>query len=104
LGDLNVMTELREIRFDSVVRIYVAKDRTQWRAVVNTVMSLRDPLNQVNFLTSCATISSSRKAKLHGVIYLPLQEHKRNNKRFRFVEYWARYPKKLQFSGHVTAL
>jgi hypothetical protein len=38
------------------------QEREQWRAPVNTVMSLRVP-----FLSNCATGSFSRRAKLHGV-------------------------------------
>jgi hypothetical protein len=39
--------------------IDLAKDRDQWRALVNTVMNLRFPQNAGNFLRSC------RRAQLH---------------------------------------
>jgi len=41
-----------------VERIHLAQDRGQYRAVVNTVMDLRVPLNAINFLTRCATNST----------------------------------------------
>jgi hypothetical protein len=34
---------LREIGWDGMVWIYLAQDRDQWRAVVNTVMNLYVP-------------------------------------------------------------
>jgi hypothetical protein len=39
----NIKTELREIGWDSVDWIELAQDRGQWRALVNTVMSLQVP-------------------------------------------------------------
>jgi hypothetical protein len=35
--------DLREIRWDDVDRTDLAQDRSQWRALVNTVMSLQVP-------------------------------------------------------------
>jgi hypothetical protein len=35
--------DLREIRWGSINWIYPAYDRDQWRALVNTVMSLQVP-------------------------------------------------------------
>jgi hypothetical protein len=35
--------DLREIRWDGVDWIDMAQDRDQWRALVNTVLSLRVP-------------------------------------------------------------
>jgi hypothetical protein len=35
--------------------IDLAKDRDQWRALLNTVMNLRVPLNVGKFLSGCKT-------------------------------------------------
>jgi hypothetical protein len=39
----NIEIDLREIRWDGIDWIYLAQDRDQWRALVNTVMNLRVP-------------------------------------------------------------
>jgi hypothetical protein len=39
----NIMTDLGERGFGDVNWIHLAPDRKRWRAVVNTVMSLRVP-------------------------------------------------------------
>jgi hypothetical protein len=39
----NIKIDLREIGWDGVDWIELAEDRDQWRALVNTVMNLRDP-------------------------------------------------------------
>jgi hypothetical protein len=43
--------DLREIVFRAVDLINLAQDRDRWRAVMNTVINLRVPLNAGNFLT-----------------------------------------------------
>jgi hypothetical protein len=39
----NIKMDLREIGWDGVDWMELAQDRDQWRALVNTVMNLRDP-------------------------------------------------------------
>jgi hypothetical protein len=41
--ECNIIKELKEIVWEGMDWIHVAKNRTQWRAVLNTVMSLRVP-------------------------------------------------------------
>jgi hypothetical protein len=39
----NIKMDLREIGWDGVDLIYMAQDRDQWRALVNTALNLRVP-------------------------------------------------------------
>jgi hypothetical protein len=39
----NIKMDLREIEWDDVDWIYLAHNRSQWRALLNTVMNLRFP-------------------------------------------------------------
>jgi hypothetical protein len=57
--------DLREIGWDGVDWIDMTQDRDQWRALVNTVLNLRVPLNGRQFLRGCTIDSSSRRAQLH---------------------------------------
>jgi hypothetical protein len=56
---------LREIGLDCMDWIDLARDRDQWRALVNTVMKLWVPYNAVKFLSSCTIGGFSRRAQLH---------------------------------------
>jgi hypothetical protein len=47
--------DLREIGWGCMDSTDVAQDRDKWRALVDTVMKLRDPQNVGKFLNSCAT-------------------------------------------------
>jgi hypothetical protein len=57
--------DLREIGWDGVDWIALAQDSDRWRALVNTVMNIRVPLNAENFLSGCTSGSFSRGAQLH---------------------------------------
>jgi hypothetical protein len=63
----NIRMDLREIGWGGTDWIDVAQDRDQWRALVNTVMNLRVPINVGKFLSVCATGGFSRSTQLHGV-------------------------------------
>jgi hypothetical protein len=58
---------LREIGWGGMDWIDLAQNRGQWRALVNTVMNFRVPLNAGKFLSSCTTGGFSRRAQLHEV-------------------------------------
>jgi hypothetical protein len=61
----NIKMDLRETEGDGMDWIDLAEDRDQWRAVVNTVMNLRGPLNAGKFSSSCTIGGFSRRAQLH---------------------------------------
>jgi hypothetical protein len=50
--------------------IDVARNSGQWKALVNTVMSLKVPQDVGKFLSNCTTGDFSRNAQLHGVSYI----------------------------------
>jgi hypothetical protein len=56
---------LTDIVWGAMDWIYLAQDRDQCRALVNTLMNLRVP-----FLSSFATGGFSRRTQLHGDIVL----------------------------------
>jgi hypothetical protein len=60
----NIKIDLREIGWDDVKWIDIAQDRDRWRALVNTVLNLRIPLNAGNFLSVCTICGFSRRAQL----------------------------------------
>jgi hypothetical protein len=61
----NIKIYLKELGWYSMNWIYLAQDRDQWRALVNTVMNLRFPQNAIKFSSSCTIGSFSRRAQLH---------------------------------------
>jgi hypothetical protein len=63
----NIKTDPREIGWGDMDWIDLAKDRDQWRAVLNTVMNLRIPKKAGKFLSKCTTGSFSRRAQHHEV-------------------------------------
>jgi hypothetical protein len=67
--EYNIKMDLEEVGW-GMDWIELAQDMDRWRAVLNTVMNLRFPLNVGNFLISCETVSFSRRPLLLGVIYL----------------------------------
>jgi hypothetical protein len=60
----NIKMALRELGWDGVDWIDVAQDRDRWKALVNTVLSLRVPWNAGKFLSGCTIGSSSRRSQL----------------------------------------
>jgi hypothetical protein len=48
----NIKSDVREVRWGGVDWIYLAHDRYQWQALVNSVMNLQVPYKVGNFLTS----------------------------------------------------
>jgi hypothetical protein len=60
----NTKIDLREIGWDGMDWIDLHQGRDKWRALVNTAMNLRVPLNAGKFLSSCTIDSFSRRAQL----------------------------------------
>jgi hypothetical protein len=56
--------DLREIGWDGMDWIDMARNRDQWRALVNAVISLRVPQNAGKFFSGCTIGSFSRRAQL----------------------------------------
>jgi hypothetical protein len=58
----NIKVDLRDIGWDDMNWIAMAQDRDQWRALVNTVLNLRVPLNAGKFLSDWTISDSSSRA------------------------------------------
>jgi hypothetical protein len=54
----NIKMDLREIGWGGMDLTDLAKDRDQWRALVNMVMNLWDPYNFGKFFSNCTLVSS----------------------------------------------
>jgi len=61
-----ISIDFREIGWQGVDWTHLAQGKNQWWAFVNMVMNVRVPYN-MGILTSCMTISFSRRILLHGV-------------------------------------
>jgi hypothetical protein len=72
----NIIMDLRKIGWGGMNWIYLAEDRDQWRALVNTVMNLRVPYNTVmnlrvpynvgKFLSSCTIGGFSERVQFQS--------------------------------------
>jgi hypothetical protein len=60
----DIQIDLREIRSDGMDWLDLAQDKEHRRALVNTVMNLRVPLNAGKFLRSCR-IGRFSRSHLH---------------------------------------
>ena len=63
----NIRMDLHEVGCGYMDWIGLAQDRDRWRTLVSAVMNLRFPWNAGNFLTSCKSVSCSRRTLHHGV-------------------------------------
>jgi hypothetical protein len=63
----NTKMDLREIGWSGMDLIELVQDKDQWRALVNTAMSLRVRQNVGNFLSNCTIGGFSRRAQIHEV-------------------------------------
>jgi hypothetical protein len=63
----SIKMDLRKLGWGGMDFIDLAQDRDQWRALMNTVMNLRVPLNVGKFLSRCTTGGFSKRAQFHVV-------------------------------------
>jgi hypothetical protein len=63
----NIMMDLGEVGWGDVVWIGLAKNRNSWRAVVNSVLNLRVPLNAGKLSSGLIYSGLSVSAQLHIV-------------------------------------
>jgi hypothetical protein len=63
----NIRMDLEEVGWGGVDWIGLDQDRYSWRALVNSVMNRRVPLNAGNLSSAFTTGGLSINAQLHGV-------------------------------------
>ena len=63
----NIRMDLQEVGCEYMDWIGLAQDKDRWRTVVSAVMNLRVPWNSGNLLTSCKTVSCSRRTLHHAL-------------------------------------
>jgi hypothetical protein len=63
----NIRIELGEVGWGDVDWIGLAKDRNMWRALVNSVLILRDPGNTRKLLSDLTSSGLSSSVHLHRV-------------------------------------
>jgi hypothetical protein len=66
----NIRLGLGEVKWGDVVWIGLAQDRNRWRALVNSVLNLRVPLNAGKLSSGLTSSGLSSSAQLHTVSYL----------------------------------
>ena len=64
---VDIRMDLQEVGCGYVDWIGLAQDRDRWRTLVSAVMNLRVLWNAVKFLTSCKSVSCSRRTLHRGV-------------------------------------
>jgi hypothetical protein len=70
--------------------VYLSHGEKKWRAVVNTVMSIRVPENVENFLTILGTVSFFGRAVFHGPV--PVRGLRRRSAAACLLRLWVRIP------------
>jgi hypothetical protein len=63
----NIKMDLGEVGWGDVDWIGLAQDRNRWRALVNSVLNLRFPLNAGKLSSGLASSGLSSSAQLHRV-------------------------------------
>jgi hypothetical protein len=64
VGEWTILIWILEL-WDGKDWIDLVQDGNQWKALVNTIMSLRVPQNSGKFFSSCTIGGFSRRAQLH---------------------------------------
>ena len=55
--EVNIKTDLKEVRWKGVGWTDLSQDRGQWRTTMNTLLNIRVPQNAGNLLTNGGTVS-----------------------------------------------